>query len=220
MPTTVDLTGRVFGKLTVLGLSHTEARKDKPNAVLRFWLCRCAGGESIPNRGQDLASGRIISCRCVQRQQVAARMRTHGDTGSPEHRAWKEMLRRCRNKHCRNYPNYGARGTKLCSRWTAPATGFANFLADMGRMPAQNMQLDRKRNNGHYTPANCRWATRKQQCRNKRNNRRITYNGVTLTVAEWAEKTGPPDGTLRDRLKRWSVEKSLTTPLQRQGHRP
>lgn len=120
------------------------------------------------------------------------------------------MKRRCYDPNNHKYQQYGARGIAVCERWMS----FDNFLADMGPKPA-GMTLERKNVNGHYTPKNCIWASPKTQANNKTSNRLLTHNGVTLTSAQWAERTGINYVSLRMRLHRgWSVERALTQPLR------
>lgn len=82
------------------------------------------------------------------------------------------------------YPNYGGRGIKVCDRWLGEH-GFENFLADMGERPSKDHSIDRIDVNGDYTPENCRWATRKQQCNNRRSNLLIEHKGEIRTLTEW-----------------------------------
>ena len=96
----------------------------------------------------------------------------------------------------------------MCDRWQK----FENFLADMG-IPVSGTTLERKDNNGDYTPTNCAWATRKEQCRNRRSNITIELNGDKKIISDWAERTHIKFATLRRRMKLgWSNEKILTTP--------
>lgn len=95
---------------------------------------------------------------------------THGMSGTPEWVAWQSMLARCYKSNRQSYENYGGRGIKVCDRWRVPKVGFVNFIADMGRKPivAGRWTLERKNNDGDYTPDNCTWATMSEQNRNKR----------------------------------------------------
>jgi len=124
------------------------------------------------------------------------------------------MVARCTNPNHQGFTYWGGRGIKVCDRWLGE-TGFPNFLEDMGEMPEWADSINRKNNDLGYCPENCEWSTTKEQANNKRNNRRLTYNGKTQTVSQWAEETGIPYQTLWSRLKlNWPVEKTLTTPVR------
>ena len=136
---------------------------------------------------------------------------------SPEYMAWAQMKLRCLNPKSPKYPRYGGRGISVCSAWLE----FDAFIADMGARPSPDHSIDRIDNDGDYEPSNCRWATRTQQQRNREANRRLTHDGETATLAEWAERLGISTATLYSRVGRlgWSVEKALTTPRLNQGRR-
>lgn len=119
------------------------------------------------------------------------------------------MMGRCYNPHNDGYHKYGGRGIRVCRRWQG-WRGFLNFLDDMGH-PPPDTTLDRKDNNGHYSPKNCQWSTRSEQGRNKRNNRLVRYRGKTRCVAEWAEILGVPYSILHTRLRLgWGVDRAFT----------
>ena len=89
--------------------------------------------------------------------------RTHGETGSREHRTWKAMRRRCNDPNQIGWVHYGGRGITCCKRWNK----FENFLADMGRKP-KGLTIERMNNSKGYSPKNCKWATWSEQNKNKR----------------------------------------------------
>lgn len=104
-----------------------------------------------------------------------------------ERTAWRRMIQRCTNPKDKNYKTYGGRGIKVCDRWMK---SFDTFFEDIGSAPSEDLTIDRINNNGNYEPNNCRWATRKQQSNNKRDNVIIRFNGQSKTLAEWAEAFG------------------------------
>jgi hypothetical protein len=147
---------------------------------------------------------------------------THGHTRnhgpSAAYRSWASMLARCRGLTPKRHKDYVARGIKVCERWSGPG-GFANFLADMGERPT-GRTLERINNGGNYEPQNCRWATRKEQQRNRRENRLITHQGRTQCMAAWSEEMGLSLNTLEHRLRRnWTTERALTQPEQKKTKR-
>ena len=96
--------------------------------------------------------------------------------------------------------------SKVCERW---AKSFQNFLDDMEADWKPGLSIDRIDVNGDYSPENCRWATNKQQCRNKRSNHIV----MGMTVTELAEKSGIDRGTLYARIRSGIPEELLTTPV-------
>lgn len=133
----------------------------------------------------------------------------HGMTGTRTHKVWTSLRERCNNPAHKHYADYGGRGIKVCARWD----DFRNFLADMGEAP-EGMTLDRERNHEGYEPGNCRWVTQKVQCRNRRSNRMIEFNGETKPLAKWADDLGIERKTLTMRLNAWTVERAFSTPYQ------
>lgn len=190
---------KTVGRWTVLRRAATTSQGGAR------WFCRCRCGVTRNVLEHNLRSGCSQSCGCSSHETVKAR-KNYGIWRCPEYKVWAAMCERCRRAAAENYTYYGGRGIRVCRRWLGP-NGFANFLSDMGERP-KGTQLDRRNNNRNYTPSNCRWATRKEQCRNRRSNRWITYRGQTKLLCEWAELTGLNRATIMRRIHSgWSLDR-------------
>lgn len=131
---------------------------------------------------------------------------------SREYHSWQTAKERCHNPNNPGYQFYGKRGIVMCAKWRQ---SFQAFYQDMGPRP-EGMSLDRIDPNGNYEPGNVRWATDKQQQRNKRSNRLVTYKGETMTVVDWAERLGLSYVALTHRLNRgWKIDRAFHQALQR-----
>lgn len=123
---------------------------------------------------------------------------------------WQAMIARCYDKNASGYKSYGGRGISVCVRWRQ---SFQNFLDDLGFRPTPKHTLERHKTNGNYTPHNCCWATDAEQRRNRRSNVRLTYQGRTLTIADWSAVVGIGRSTLYARVRRGLTPAAiLTTP--------
>ncbi|MDD5199269.1 MAG: hypothetical protein PHC88_05645 [Terrimicrobiaceae bacterium] len=205
-----QIIGKVYGRLTVLD----EAKPQRIITWLRRFVVQCSCGNQsiIPLR--DLRNNHTQSCGCYRVDLMRLRDVTHGMRDTPEYDVWSNMKRRCANHSTATHAaHYAGRGITVCARWLE---SFENFIEDMGRRPTDQHSLERLNNDGNYEKDNCAWTTMKVQCRNRRSNHRLTYNGETLSIAEWSERIGFTRSTIFDRLKRgWSVEKILTTPQRK-----
>lgn len=141
-------------------------------------------------------------------------MTTHGKSKTPEYFIYRSMLDRCYRKTCTGYKDYGGRGIKVCKRWRH---SFENFYADMGKRPSSKYSIERNNGNAGYKPSNCRWATRKEQNSNQRRNIRLTYNGETKILSDWARTIGIDPKALQVRIvgRHWSIKRALTEPLRK-----
>lgn len=137
----------------------------------------------------------------------------HGMFREPEYKAWGTMVQRCTNPNNRAWIHYGGRGITICERWRT----FSNFIEDMGRRPSPKHSIDRIDNSRGYEPANCRWANRREQSTNRRNNVIFEFRGEKRTITEWAELHGINRRTLDARLQEygWTIEEALTLPPQK-----
>ena len=208
MPKLINLIGKRFGRLTVI----KRAEKDKWGSYK--WLCLCDCGEKTMVIGSSLKKNRTKSCGCLLKEKTQQRFTKHNHTkngkNSRTYNSWVNMTRRCVDPNKEGYEYYGARGIKVCERWSK----FQNFLDDMRECPPE-YSIDRINNDKGYYKENCRWATRKEQARNKNNNHIETYNGKSQCIAAWAEETGICEETIIARLNRGLPLKNvLTTPIK------
>lgn len=199
-----DLTGLVYGQLTVL-------QELPSNGKYTRWLCRCDCGKEKSIISVALRQGTTVSCGCYGRKNSSQRNSTHGMSKSPEYYIWDSMKQRCCNAKSKGFKAYGGKGISLCDEWLS----FDNFFADMGNRPDDKSQIDRIDNNKGYSKENCRWVSMTENCRNKGNNRLITYNNVTKCMSAWAEETGLKRVTIQHRLNAgWSDADAITKPLR------
>lgn len=191
------IAGHTYGKWTAIKKLEAKSRFHES-----LYLCKCECGTLRNVKIATLKSGRSKSCGCYNKK----RLLKHGKARSGAANTWYGMIARCTNPDNPNYLQYGGRGIAICDRWM----NLDNFIADMGERPS-GMTLDRINVNGNYEPANCRWASRKQQCNNNRRNRQIIYNGKQLSIGELADLTGKNYFTLYSRIVKykWTIEKSV-----------
>jgi hypothetical protein len=153
----------------------------KSRRACRF---RCKCGKEFISLLHSVTRGKTEGCGCIRLERIHESLSKHNDTHSKEYNIWSKIKARCYKPSIKEYRNYGARGIKMCDRWR---NSYANFLADMGRCPSPKHSIDRINNDGDYEPSNCRWATKRQQSVNRRNNLYINYNGEVKTLVEWCE---------------------------------
>lgn len=192
-----DRRGECFGGTRVLRFSHCGASGHL------FYVCLCVCGKRKTVCIESLR--RTPGCHC--------RHERHRMWGTHFYRAWVEMNRRCR----RDGP-WKTRGIRV--HWKTFAAFkrdlYATYQRHVRRYGMANTSLDRRNNDGDYCKANCRWATRHIQGNNQRTNRRLTLDGVTRTMTEWAQLRHWPVPTLFWRLAHgWSIRRALTTPQRR-----
>ncbi len=140
----------------------------------------------------------------------------HGLQNTRFYNSWRAMKERCTNPKNANTKYYMGKGIKLYPLWEV----FENFKNDMHKKfltkakkyGEKNITIERIDGNKGYYPDNCRWATYKEQWRNKSNSRKITFKGKTKILSEWAKNIGISPSTLSERIQKWDIEKALSTP--------
>lgn len=199
-----DLTGEKFGRLTVLGLSEKKSGRKS------YWVCECQCGNKKLVRSDSLKRGQVQSCGCLKKEQNKINLdrTTHGDTPTGEHKRlweiWQGMKQRTSNPNNKSYARYGGRGISVCKKWRESYTNFRDWAFNNGY--SDNLTIERIDVNGDYCPENCRWATAKEQCNNRRTNVLIEWNGKTQNIEQWSNETGIPYKVLHDRYKRYGIK--------------
>lgn len=200
----IDITGQRFGRLVVVRRVRTISGR-------WVWESVCDCGRINLSEGHDLSAGKTTSCGCRRSEASTARRTTHGMRSSRTYRIWGAMKTRATNPNIVGAQNYVLRGIGICDRWLT----FSNFLEDMGEAP-ENLSIDRIDNDKGYSPSNCRWASMKIQANNSRWNTKLTLDGVTMNLNQWADKTGISRQAIYRRIARgWEVRQALTTPVQK-----
>jgi hypothetical protein len=168
-----DITGQVFGSLTVISISPV------PATGRRSWQCKCVCGSACVVEGTNLRRGNTQSCGCLHKQRTSAANTTHGQARpgkhTPEYRAFCGARNRCKYKNGKDYHSYGGRGIEF--RFTS----VDQLIQCIGLRPTSKHSLDRFPNNdGHYEPGNVRWATKKEQANNRSRAIKCPHCGQTF----------------------------------------
>jgi hypothetical protein len=194
MPKRIDIVGMRFGRLVALG------REAGSRA-----LCRCDCGEEKSFSIGMLRSGRSGSCGCLRIDVIRQRCATHGMSKSPEFTAYQNAKNRCRREKDPRYSQYGGRGIEF--RFET----FAEFIEHIGHRP-DGTSLDRIDSNGHYERGNVRWATLKEQARNKTSSRIVEFRGKRMPLKAACEITGTPYKRAFERIVYggWEVDRALS----------
>ena len=202
----IDLTGRRFGKLSVI--------KEAANYNVKrgiAWECLCDCGNSSISLSYTLLNGNAKSCGCLRKETMRKISTKHGlSNTSPVFSIYGKIKERCYNKNCKAYKNYGGRGITMCYEWLSNFKYFHDWAIDNGYK--QGLTIDRIDNEKGYEPANCRWVTNKTQQRNRRNNRRYYFKGSKKPLSEICEILGLDYHTVHQRISKygWSFEEALT----------
>ena len=196
----VDLSGEVFGRLTV----HKVVGRNRHNQLI--WSCTCECGNECNALGFIMRRGEKQSCGCLQRETTANINKKHGKTRTKIYAIWRTMTQRCYDPNSHAYNRYGGRGIKICDKWKS----FEGFYEDMGDKP-EGLSLERIDNNGNYEPANVVWATHKTQSNNRRSNVVLEFQGRKQTMQQWADESGLKIQTIWARLHRgWTIERAIS----------
>lgn len=209
----VDLTGKKFGRLTVI-----EKREPNKKRKTSMWLCRCECGNEKIIASHDLKHG-TLSCGCMlkeNRESFKNKYRNGKKINAKNTRIlriYNHMKQRCYNSNNSSYKNYGGRGITICKEWLENYYEFEKWSLENGY--EDTLTIDRIDTNKGYSPKNCRWATYKQQANNERTNHILEIDGIKHTVQEWSEIYKIKPNTIIYRIKRgWNVKRAVKEPVK------
>lgn len=210
----INYAGKRFGFLTVLKFKQ----KRPPNGY--YWHCKCDCGKRTVVAASNLRSGTTQSCGCGIK---VSKQIKHRLSRTPIYGIWKAMISRCYDRKFTGYKNYGGRGIQVCdSLYKSPFY----IVTTIGYRPSPNHTIDRIDNDGNYSCGSCaecicerwkrniRWATRKQQSRNRRNNHPLTINGTIMLAVEWAEFSRITPASIYHRINRGESGMDLIRPMR------
>lgn len=205
----IDLTGQVFGRLTVLHRAETNSRHIR-------WLCQCSCGATATVITSQLRGERTKSCGCLKKESMKKHGHCPRSGRSPEYTTWEGMICRTTNPNHKMFKHYGGRGITVDPRWKE----FPNFLADMGPRPSKRHSLDRKDNDLGYSKDNCVWATPAMQARNTTRTNFVTLNGERLCLMDACIYAGLQLGSVHTtRIRKGlSIQAAFDYHLARRTH--
>lgn len=183
-----------------------------------YWLFDCDCGKRIIRSGRDVNMARTRSCGCLRIENTAKMNSTHKMSKERFYKIWHGILKRCNNKKHKSYHIYGGKGIKCF--WKSfeefKQEMYDSYLIHIKKFGEKNTTIDRINNDKGYFKKNCKWATKKEQTRNIKTNRFITYNGQKKILADWSEELGIGHSTIINRLNHgWSVKKALSIKPKR-----
>lgn len=182
--------GETFGKIAAISDGYIVGSNEKC-----MFECECGDRKELFVSNVIRTNQKSFRCKCFKQK---ANMRTHGKSGSRVYNSYRNMIARCYNPKSERYPNYGARGIRVCKSWL---DSFANFYSDMGDPPSSNHTLGRKCNDSNYCPSNCEWETQEEQDYNKQNTIKFFIEGEEMTVLSASKKFSIDPERLRQRIR-------------------
>lgn len=204
-----DMTGKRFGRLTVIEPAFVDARGEW------HWACKCDCGNLKTVAGNKLRSGNTRSCGCLQTEERGKGKITHHKTDTKLYIIWLNMKARCGNPKNTMYYRYGGRGITVCQEWIHDFAEFMKWAESAGYQ--EGLSIERIDVEKGYSPENCRWIQKKDQWLNRSDSHRLTAFGKTQTMKEWSEETGIKLDTIERRVNAygWSPEKAVSVKPKR-----
>ncbi len=205
--------------LTFVKLLNKESKRDGVRILDRaLYKCKC--GNNHESTTNNVKMGKTLSCGCFNTKRRSESKYKHGYSEHPLYTVWENMYSRCYNSKLKSFLRYGGRGVVMCEEWRVSPVSFIEWGLANGW--GKGLEIDKDRiakelgvDNNLYSPDRCCFVTSEINNNHRRTNRYIEYGGESKTMAQWAKKFGLKNNVLFYRLKKWSVEKSLLTPLRK-----
>lgn len=138
-------------------------------------------------------------------------MRSHGFRSSVFYQVWRNMMTKCYKDNRPDFKYYGGAGILVCERWH----DIKNFIDDMKSTWFKGATIERIENHKGYFPANCRWATRKEQIRNRLNTIFIEIDGKHVLLWDFCKNQGINYNTIWRRIRNgWTIQKAISQPIR------
>ena len=188
----IDLSGKTFGRLTVIGRNGSYKHKNGSEAK---WLCQCSCGNRVTVLSSSLRAGRTQSCGCYMREINTSKATKHNLCGTRIYNIYHNMLARCYNKSNKCYKTYGKRGITVCNEWLKDFQNFAEWAEKSGYQ--NSLTIERKDVNKGYSPENCIWIQNKDQAKNKTSTHFVIFEGERMCLSELAYRVGISRPTIR-----------------------
>ena len=214
-----DITGQRFGRLIAIGLHHKKRKNSGGNLI--YWLFKCDCGKTKITEKWSVISGDAKSCGCLRSELIIKKNFKHGMAKrlpKPDgfYKCWSDMKAQCLNINNLKYKYFGERGIKIDNNWL----NFINFKKDLLESYNSHIKkfgrglkytsLSRKDYTKGFFKENCYWALINERANNKRLNIKLTFNGKTLGLREWAKKLNIKYNTLRNRYQKgWPIKEIL-----------
>lgn len=204
-----DLTGEVFGRLTVLG--KTERMSGRKS----YWSCRCECGKQKEVRSDCLTRSvkPVKSCGCIRDEQAVKNIvknHSHKESKTHLHHLWIRMKQRCTNPKTTRFEDYGGRGIRVCDEWLK-YENFRDWAYRSGYK--EGLSIERVNVNGNYEPFNCTWIPLLEQANNRRTTVWVEYNGKKQNLKQWSDELNINYGTLNSRYQRGKRPPELFAPV-------
>lgn len=212
----IDLTGKRFGRLTVI--KEVSPHYSKSGVRMRMWECKCDCGNNRILSTSNITNGNTKSCGCLKKELLLSKNTTHGMSKTKLYSVWGSMKDRCFNENVSQFSDYGGRGISVCNEWKNDFQAFYDWA--IGNGYKDGLTIERKDVNGDYCPENCCWITREEQSKNRRNSHFITYRGETKTLSEWSRELHIDRECVRNQEKKLgSGEEAIKAVLNSRKHK-